>query len=90
VPLEPDATTVSWLERTKALSANIWTHLWHALARSILQFFMTQTDINGFLKRGSMFILSEEQFRKLLVAGGFQPASGDEPVGNESLKACHY
>ncbi|XP_016953597.1 protein-L-histidine N-pros-methyltransferase [Drosophila biarmipes] len=80
VPLEPDATTVSWLERTKALSANIWTHLWHALARSILQFFMTQTDINGFLKRGSMFILSEDQFRKLLVAGGFQPASGDEPV----------
>ncbi|XP_017045299.1 protein-L-histidine N-pros-methyltransferase [Drosophila ficusphila] len=80
VPLEPDATTVSWLERTKALSANIWTHLWHALARSILQFFMTQTDINGFLKRGSMFILSEEQFRKLLLAGGFQPASGDEPV----------
>eukprot|EP00099_Drosophila_melanogaster_P020384 NP_611846.1 uncharacterized protein Dmel_CG5339 [Drosophila melanogaster] len=80
VPLEPDATTVSWLERTKALSANIWTHLWHALARSILQFFMTQTDINGFLKRGSMFILSEEQFRKLLVAGGFQPASGQEPV----------
>ncbi|KAH8402176.1 hypothetical protein KR009_010390 [Drosophila setifemur] len=78
VPLEPDATTVSWLERAKALSANIWTHLWHALARSILQFFMTQTDINGFLKRGSMFILSEAQFHKLLVAGGFLP--GAEPI----------
>ncbi|KAH8237386.1 hypothetical protein KR038_010811 [Drosophila bunnanda] len=80
VALEPDATTVSWLERAKALSANIWTHLWHALARSILQFFMTQTDINGFLKRGSMFILSEAQFHKLLVAGGFSPASVTEPV----------
>ncbi|KAH8322534.1 hypothetical protein KR074_001741 [Drosophila pseudoananassae] len=80
VPLEPDATTVSWLERAKALSANIWTHLWHALARSILQFFMTQTDINGFLKRGSMFILSEAQFHKLLVAGGFSPNPGPEPV----------
>ncbi|XP_020818035.1 methyltransferase-like protein 9 [Drosophila serrata] len=80
VALEPDATTVSWLERAKALSTNIWTHLWHALARSILQFFMTQTDINGFLKRGSMFILSEAQFHKLLVAGGFSPASVTEPV----------
>ncbi|KAH8291316.1 hypothetical protein KR054_010555 [Drosophila jambulina] len=80
VALEPDATTVGWLERAKALSANIWTHLWHALARSILQFFMTQTDINGFLKRGSMFILSEAQFHKLLVAGGFSPAPVGEPV----------
>lgn len=53
------------------LSSNIWLHLWHALARSVLQFFMTQTDINGLLKRGSMFILSEEQFYKLLDAGGF-------------------
>ncbi|BFG05436.1 methyltransferase-like protein 9 [Drosophila madeirensis] len=79
VPLEqPDSTTVHWLERTKLLSANIWMHLWHALARSILQFFMTQTDINGFLKRGSMFILSEDQFNKLLVAGGFTASS--EPV----------
>ncbi|KAH8309191.1 hypothetical protein KR059_006778 [Drosophila kikkawai] len=80
VALEPDATTLGWLERAKALSANIWTHLWHSLARSILQFFMTQTDINGFLKRGSMFILSEAQFHKLLVAGGFSPASAVEPV----------
>ncbi|XP_030372895.1 methyltransferase-like protein 9 [Scaptodrosophila lebanonensis] len=74
---QPDKTTVRWLERAKMLSANIWMHLWHALARSVLQFFMTQTDINGFLKRGSMFILSEEQFYKLLHAGGF-------PAGSES------
>lgn len=68
---QPDVTTIRWLERAKMLSSNIWLHLWHALARSVLQFFMTQTDINGLLKRGSMFILSEEQFYKLLDAGGF-------------------
>ncbi|ALC42620.1 CG5339 [Drosophila busckii] len=70
----PDTTTVRWLERAKMLSSNIWMHLWHALAKSVLQFFMTQTDINGLLKRGSMFILSEEQFYKLLEAGGFPTA----------------
>lgn len=68
---QPDVTTIRWLERAKMLSSNIWLHLWHALARSVLQFFMTQTDINGLLRRGSMFILSEEQFYKLLEAGGF-------------------
>lgn len=39
---------------------------------------MNQTDINGWLKRGSMFILSEMQFRNLLVAGGFR-------VSNENV-----
>ncbi|EDW01902.1 protein-L-histidine N-pros-methyltransferase [Drosophila grimshawi] len=68
---QPDTITIKWLERAKMLSSNIWLHLWHALARSVLQFFMTQTDINGLLKRGSMFILSEDQFYKLLEAGGF-------------------
>ncbi|EDW74779.1 uncharacterized protein Dwil_GK15857 [Drosophila willistoni] len=80
VALEQDSTTVKWLEQAKILSTNIWLHLWHALARSILQFFMTQTDINGFLKRGSMFILSEEQFYKLLVAGGFSTATMSDTI----------
>lgn len=68
---QPDDTTVDWLEKAKELSANIWIQLWHTLARTILQIFMTQTDINGFLKRGSMFILSDNQFEQLLRAGNF-------------------
>lgn len=72
VPLkEPDEITLQWLERAKDSSTNIWLHLWHAFARIALQLFMTQTDINGFLKRGSMFILSEQQFALLLREGGF-------------------
>ncbi|XP_055385821.1 protein-L-histidine N-pros-methyltransferase [Condylostylus longicornis] len=69
----PDEITVNWLEKAKMLSANIWIQLWHTVARVFLGFFMTQTDINGFLKRGSMFILSEKQFSNLLQIGGFYP-----------------
>lgn len=68
---QPDNITVKWLEKAKILSANLWLQIWHTIARLFLAFFMTQTDINGFLKRGSMFILSEEQFCKLLKYGGF-------------------
>lgn len=68
---EPDVGTLRWLERAKNTSTRIWLHLWHDLARMALRFFMTQTDINGFLKRGSMFILSEHQFAQLLQNAGF-------------------
>ncbi|XP_005181262.1 protein-L-histidine N-pros-methyltransferase [Musca domestica] len=67
---EPDNVTMEWLEQAKNKN-NVWLHIWHVLARQFLQFFMTQTDINGFLKRGSMFILSENQFAVLLKEGGF-------------------
>lgn len=66
-----------WLEHAKVLSTNIWLHIWHAVARVVLQFFMTQTDINGYLNRGSMFILSEQQFGRLLISGGFDVESYD-------------
>ncbi|XP_037945394.1 methyltransferase-like protein 9 isoform X2 [Teleopsis dalmanni] len=69
--LRPDESTIQWLEQAKLLSLNIWLHLWHAFARPFLKLFMTQTDINGYLKRGSMFILSEQQFAKLLRAANF-------------------
>ncbi|XP_036344174.1 methyltransferase-like protein 9 isoform X2 [Rhagoletis pomonella] len=75
--LQPDESTTRWLERAKVLSTNIWLHIWHAVARVVLQFFMTQTDINGYLNRGSMFILSEQQFGKLLKCGGFDFKSYD-------------
>jgi hypothetical protein len=35
--------------------------LWHSFAKSILSFFYTQTDINGYLGRGSMFVFSQDQ-----------------------------
>ncbi|KAJ6645450.1 Protein-L-histidine N-pros-methyltransferase [Pseudolycoriella hygida] len=72
---EPDDTTRRWLDEAKVLSANLWLQIWHIIARLFLATFMTQTDVNGLLKRGSMFILSENHFKDLLVAGGFSPSS---------------
>ncbi|XP_031620489.1 methyltransferase-like protein 9 [Contarinia nasturtii] len=68
---QPDETTLHWLNRARKLSSNLWLQLWHLFARTFLSFFMTQTSINGLLRRGSMFILSEEQFKRLLTFGGF-------------------
>ncbi|XP_052867005.1 protein-L-histidine N-pros-methyltransferase isoform X1 [Anopheles cruzii] len=67
----PDALTLEWLDRSKKTSGRFWLQLCHEIAKLFLNMFMTQTDVNGFLKRGSMFILSELQFDEFLTAGGF-------------------
>ncbi|XP_053695725.1 protein-L-histidine N-pros-methyltransferase [Sabethes cyaneus] len=67
---QPDEITLSWLERSKEISSKLLLQLWHLLAKAILSVFMTQTDVNGLLRRGSMFILSELQFQHLLLKGG--------------------
>uniref|UniRef100_A0A1L8DCG4 Putative methyltransferase-like protein 9 n=1 Tax=Nyssomyia neivai TaxID=330878 RepID=A0A1L8DCG4_9DIPT len=69
---EPDIITMDWLDKAKFKSSNLWLQVWHIVARLFLGIFMTQTDVNGLLKRGSMFILSEAQFMELLGAGGFR------------------
>lgn len=57
--VEPDPITLKWLEESKAKSADLWLQLWHIFCKTILKLFLTQTCCNGLLKRGSMFILSE-------------------------------
>lgn len=69
---QPDEITLNWLERSKELSSKLLLQLWHLLAKAILSVFMTQTDVNGLLRRGSMFILSELQFQHLLLRGGIK------------------
>ena len=41
------------------------THLYHSVARSLLNLFMTSTSINGLLDRGSMFVFSANQLQAL-------------------------
>lgn len=70
---QPDQVTMQWLDQAKAMSANMWLQIWHIFARFFLTMFsMTQTDVNGLLQRGSMFILSEDQFITLLTESGFK------------------
>jgi len=67
----PDAETIKWLNDAREKSSQLWKQLWHSVARLVLSMFLTQTDLNGYLKRGSMFVCSEIQFLELLRAGGF-------------------
>lgn len=66
VQLSPDQDTISFLEQSERKSDWILMQIWHSLVKLILGWFMTQTSINGWLQRGSMFVVSQSQFKKLL------------------------
>ncbi|KAL1517786.1 hypothetical protein ABEB36_001509 [Hypothenemus hampei] len=64
--LDPDQETIEFLEESEKKSDWILTQVWHMLAKMFLGWFMTQTSINGWLQRGSMFVVSRQQLFKLL------------------------
>ncbi|XP_069359212.1 protein-L-histidine N-pros-methyltransferase isoform X2 [Maniola hyperantus] len=68
VQLEPDGETKKFLASSIDKSSWVWTQIWYLLAKAVLKYFWTITDINGWLGRGSMFVLSAEQAHKLLRA----------------------
>uniref|UniRef100_A0A0B6ZGU8 Methyltransferase-like protein 9 n=1 Tax=Arion vulgaris TaxID=1028688 RepID=A0A0B6ZGU8_9EUPU len=70
VQFEQDEGTSEFLDNCQEKSNQIFTQLFYSLARPLLNIFMTQTSINGFLNRGSMFIFSKNQIEHLL---GFTP-----------------
>ena len=73
----PDQRTMDWLEQSKNQSSNMWLQIWFIFAKFLLSLFMTQTDSNGVLLRGSMFILSEDQIVTILNKSGFRmPSNG--------------
>ncbi|XP_069701321.1 protein-L-histidine N-pros-methyltransferase [Periplaneta americana] len=67
LPLSLDKETELFLDQSCHKSDWIFTQLWHSIAKAFLGWFMTQTSINGLLGRGSMFVFSLEQFRRLLA-----------------------
>lgn len=64
--LYQDDETEEFLEICYEKADWIFTQIWNALVRSLLSWFMSNTSINGYLKRGSMFVYSQAQFQKLL------------------------
>ncbi|XP_047503657.1 protein-L-histidine N-pros-methyltransferase isoform X2 [Pieris napi] len=66
VQLHPDKETQEFLSTSIDKSSWVWTQLWYILAKSFLRHFWTTTDINGWLGRGSMFVLSSAQTKTLL------------------------
>lgn len=67
VQLEADNDTLVFLEQSEDKSDWIFTQIWHSLAKAVLSLFMTQTSINGWLQRGSMFVVSFQQLLKLIL-----------------------
>lgn len=76
--VEPDDLTMKWIEKSKEKSFDLWLQVWHLVAKFFLKIFLTQTCCNGLLKRGSMYILSEQQFGQFLIRGGM--AFGNETI----------
>ncbi|XP_032520613.2 protein-L-histidine N-pros-methyltransferase isoform X1 [Danaus plexippus] len=66
IQLHPDEETKQFLSSSIDKSSWVWTQIWYMLAKAVLKHFWTITDINGWLGRGSMFVLSEAQALKLL------------------------
>jgi len=69
VQLSADVETREFIENSIDKSDWLFTQMYHNFAKALLGLFYTQTDINGILHRGSMFVLSREQY--LLLTNSF-------------------
>lgn len=65
VQLDADTDTEAFIEQSVLQSDFFFTQLWYNIAKSFLSWFYCQTDINGMLSRGSMFVFSKAQFMKM-------------------------
>ena len=68
IQLKQDEQTLNFLEHCYDKSDWVLTQLYHSIATSVLNWFMTKTSINGLLRRGSMFVFSTAHFGQLLHA----------------------
>ena len=69
---DKDRETEQFIANSVEKSDSILTQMWHTMAKSFLRLFYTQTDINGYLGRGSMFVFSQEQISQLLDKAGIR------------------
>ncbi|XP_056100676.1 methyltransferase-like protein 9 isoform X1 [Rhinichthys klamathensis goyatoka] len=61
-----DEETLAFLQKSEEKSSWLFTQLYHSLFSTIFSPIVSRTSINGFLGRGSMFVFSKDQFRRLL------------------------
>jgi len=73
VQLSEDEATSAFIKHSFEQSDWLFTQLYYNFAKSLLSWFYCQTDINGILARGSMFVFSKEQF--LLLSSSISPPS---------------
>jgi len=63
--LSADEETKAFLEQSFDKSDWIFTQIYHNVAKAFLSLVYSQTDINGILGRGAMFVLSREHYSVL-------------------------
>jgi len=61
-----DDGTDKFLDNCYEKSDWLFTQIFHSMLRTLFAWFMSMTSVNGLLKRGSMFVFSEQQFQSLL------------------------
>ncbi|XP_068618455.1 protein-L-histidine N-pros-methyltransferase isoform X2 [Battus philenor] len=81
VQLHPDEETKEFLSASIDKSSWVWTQIWYLLAKAVLKHFWSITDINGWLGRGSMFVVSGAQAQKLFDAARVRPGGALVDVG---------
>lgn len=69
IEMYEDDATKHFISNAIDQADSVILQLWRSIAKSLMGFFYSQTDINGFLRRGSMFVFSHEQFKYLLEKG---------------------
>lgn len=74
VQMDSDDETKRFIVQSVEKSDQLLTQMWHNLAKMVLKRFFgyTQTDINGYLQRGSMFVMSTQQFVRLREKAGIE------------------
>lgn len=78
VQLFEDEETKRFISHSVEKSNSWLLQMYHSVGALFLAPFLTQTDINGYLQRGSMFVFSAHHFRTLLDKGGVQFQSSDK------------
>lgn len=66
IQFHQDEETQQFLSNCYEKADWLFTQLYYSVAKSVLGWFMTSTSINGLLRRGSMFVFSQEQLKQLL------------------------
>ncbi|XP_041376323.1 methyltransferase-like protein 9 isoform X2 [Gigantopelta aegis] len=94
IPLNQDAETSEFLNDCYEKADWVFTQIRDAVLKYMFSWFLTSTSINGWLRRGSMFIFSREQLQLLLNVSAHWRAenmldlgAGD---GMVTSKMAHY
>jgi len=79
VQLGEDEETAAFIRHSFEQSDWLFTQLYYNLAKSLLSWFYCQTDINGMLGRGGMFVVSKAQV-ELLTSASSTPLTTAAPL----------